>query len=86
MLAQLESEESARRFGWPRRLGGAGPSSRSHRNLVPPEKHTSTATDHHLAMSPLSAHLPSLAGLIKFVAGTLALSLTAGGAALYLGQ
>ncbi|GAA5892401.1 hypothetical protein JCM8208_005812 [Rhodotorula glutinis] len=37
-------------------------------------------------MPPLSAHLPSLAGLIKFVAGTLALSLTAGGAALYLGQ
>lgn len=38
------------------------------------------------AMPPLSAHLPSLAGLLKFVAGTLALSLTAGGAALYLGQ
>ncbi|GAA5934006.1 hypothetical protein JCM3775_002847 [Rhodotorula graminis] len=37
-------------------------------------------------MPPLSAHLPSLAGLVKFVAGTIAISLTAGGAALYLGQ
>ncbi|GAA5836507.1 hypothetical protein JCM9279_000410 [Rhodotorula babjevae] len=37
-------------------------------------------------MSPLSAHLPSLAGLVKFLAGTLAASLTAGGLALYLGQ